>query len=188
MFAFSVSRTRFQVRYSDILKGQMAAKPQVRLLVVGRLRERYWQDAEAEYRKRLTAYTTRLEILEVTDEPTPDDASLAQEQTTRQKEAERLLLKITDREYVIALDGTQGKAFTSPGFAGHLEKVLTDGAHSTLTFVIGGSLGLHDSLLSRADLIVSFGAFTFPHQLMRVLLLEQMYRAFRIQSGQPYHK
>ncbi|MES2459764.1 MAG: 23S rRNA (pseudouridine(1915)-N(3))-methyltransferase RlmH [Armatimonadota bacterium] len=166
----------------------MAAKPQVRILVVGRLRERYWQDAEAEYRKRLTSYTTRLELLEVADEPTPDDASPAQEEAIRLKEAERLLAKIGDREYVIALDGTQGKTFTSTGFAAHLEKVLAEGGQSVLTFVIGGSLGLHDTLLARANLAVSFGAFTFPHQLMRVLLLEQMYRAFKIQRGEPYHK
>jgi 23S rRNA (pseudouridine1915-N3)-methyltransferase len=166
----------------------MAAKPQLRILVVGKLRERYWQDAEAEYRKRLTAYTTRLEILEVTDEPTPDDASPAQEVIIRQKEADRLLAKIGEREYVIALDGSQGKVFTSPAFAGHLERVLTDGGYSILTFVIGGSLGLHDNLIARADVIVSFGAFTFPHQLMRVLLLEQIYRAFKIQTNQPYHK
>lgn len=166
----------------------MAAKPQVRILVVGRLRERYWQDAEAEYRKRLTSYTTRLEILEVADEPTPDDASPAQEQAIRHKEAERLLAKIGEREYVVALDGSEGKAFTSPAFASHLEKVLADGAHSVLSFVIGGSLGLHETLLVRADLTVSFGMFTFPHQLMRVLLLEQVYRAFKIQRGEPYHK
>jgi 23S rRNA (pseudouridine1915-N3)-methyltransferase len=166
----------------------MAAKPQVRVIVVGKLRERYWQDAEAEYRKRLTSYTTRLEVLEVADEPTPDDASPAQEQTIRQKEAERLLSKIGEREYVVALDGSQGKSYSSPAFAAHLEKVLAEGGQSVLTFIIGGSLGLHETLLARADLAVSFGAFTFPHQLMRVLLLEQMYRAFKIQRGEPYHK
>jgi 23S rRNA (pseudouridine1915-N3)-methyltransferase len=171
-----------------MLKSGMAAKPQVRIIVVGRLRERYWQDAEAEYRKRLTSYTTRLEILEVSDEPTPDDASPAQEQAIRQKESERLLAKIGEREYVVALDGGRGKAYTSSTFAAHLEKVLADGGHSVLTFVIGGSLGLHETLLARADLTLSFGAFTFPHQLMRVLLLEQIYRAFKIQRGEPYHK
>ncbi|MBC8104481.1 MAG: 23S rRNA (pseudouridine(1915)-N(3))-methyltransferase RlmH [Cytophagales bacterium] len=166
----------------------MAAKPQVKVVSVGRLREPFWRDAQAEYQKRLGAYTTRLEVAEVADEPTPEDASPAQEVAIRQKEAERLLTRIGEREYVIALDSSRGKAFTSPEFAAHLERCFAEGGQSALTFVIGGSLGLHQSLLTRADLIVTFGAFTFPHQLMRVLLLEQLYRAFKIQRSEPYHK
>ena len=171
-----------------MLQGSMAAKPQVKIVAVGRLREKFWQEAEAEYRKRLGAYTTRLEMVEVADEPTPDDASTAQEEAIRQREAERILSRLGEREYVIALDGSRGKAFTSAAFAGHLERLSAEEGRSALAFVIGGSLGLHGSVLERADLAVTFGAFTFPHQIMRVLLLEQVYRAFKIQRGEPYHK
>jgi 23S rRNA (pseudouridine1915-N3)-methyltransferase len=165
----------------------MAAKPQVKIVAVGRLRERHWLDAEAEYRKRLTSYTAKLTVAEVADEPTPDDASLAQEETIRQKEGERLLTHIGPRDYVIALDRS-GRSFDSPGFAAHLDRITAEEGASTLTFIIGGSLGLNAPVLDRADLILSFGAFTYPHQLMRVILLEQFYRAAKIQRGEPYHK
>lgn len=166
----------------------MAAKPQVKIVAVGRLRERYWQDAEAEYIKRLGAYTTRLEVIEVADEPTPDGASPAQEEEIRRREGERLLARIGEREYVVALDGSRGRAFTSTAFATHLERLAAEEGRSALAFVIGGSLGLHASVLERAELRLSFGAFTFPHQLMRVILLEQLYRAAKILRGEPYHK
>ena len=166
----------------------MAAKPQVKIVAVGRLRERHWQEAEAEYRKRLGAYTSRLEIIEVADEPTPDDASPAQEATIRQREAERILARLSEREYVIVLDGSRGRSFTSPAFAAHLERIAAEEGRSALAFVIGGSLGLDESVLARADLLLSFGAFTLPHQLMRVVLLEQVYRAARIVRREPYHK
>ena len=162
-------------------------RPQITILCVGKLRERYWQDAEAEYRKRLGAYTVKWTVTEVADEPTPDDASPAQEETIRRKEGERLLAKIGERDYVIALD-REGQAFDSPGFASHLEWATAENGASAFVFVIGGSLGLHQSVLDRAKLRVSFGAFTFPHQLMRVLLHEQLYRAFKILRGEPYHK
>jgi 23S rRNA (pseudouridine1915-N3)-methyltransferase len=165
----------------------MAARPQMSIVAVGRLREAFWKDAEAEYVKRLTAYTSKITVVEVADEPTPDDASAAQEETIREREAARLLAKIGARDYVIALDRT-GRAFDSPGFAAHLERMAADGEASALTFIIGGSLGLHASLLDRANLVLSFGAFTFPHQLMRVILLEQLYRAAKIQRGEAYHK
>jgi 23S rRNA (pseudouridine1915-N3)-methyltransferase len=158
----------------------------IRVIAVGKLREGFWRDAEAEYRKRLSGYTTRLEVIEVADEPTPDNASPAQEDAARQREAERILARLSEREHVIALDGA-GRTFSSPAFAAHLGGLATQGV-SDLAFVIGGSLGLHESVHVRAALILSFGAFTFPHQLMRVVLLEQVYRAFKINRGEPYHK
>jgi 23S rRNA (pseudouridine1915-N3)-methyltransferase len=165
----------------------MAARQQVSIVAVGRLREKFWKDAEAEYVKRLTTYTSKITVVEVADEPTPDDASAAQEETIRERESERILAKVGPRDYVIVLDRT-GKSFDSPGFAAHLERVAADGEASALSFVIGGSLGLHASVLERANLVLSFGAFTFPHQLMRVILLEQLYRAAKIQRGEAYHK
>lgn len=165
----------------------MAARPQMSIVAVGRLREAFWKDAEAEYVKRLTAYTSKLSVIEVADEPTPDNASSAQEETIQQREAERILSKVGGRDYVIALDRT-GRSFDSPGFATHLERVTADGEASSLTFVIGGSLGLHTSVLDRANLLLSFGTFTYPHQLMRVVLLEQLFRAAKIQRGEAYHK
>ena len=164
----------------------MAGKPQVKIVAVGRLRETFWQDAAAEYRKRLTAYTTKLTVVEVADEPTPDGASAAEEENILRREGERILAQVGAREYVIALD-RNGKTLDSPAFAAHLERVGADGDNA-LTFVIGGSLGLHQSVLDRAALALSFGAFTYPHQLMRVVLLEQLYRAFKILRGEAYHK
>lgn len=165
----------------------MAAKVAITLVVVGRLREKYWQEAEAEYRKRLGAYTTRINVVEVSDEPTPDDASPAQEEAIRRKEGERLLARTGERDYVIVLD-RGGRTFDSPGLAAHLEKLTAEEGVSAFAFVIGGSLGLHEAVLARANLTLTFGAFTYPHQLMRVILLEQIYRAFKIQQGAPYHK
>jgi 23S rRNA (pseudouridine1915-N3)-methyltransferase len=165
----------------------MAARFALTVLAVGRLREKFWQDAEAEYKKRLGSYTTKLNVIEVSDEPTPDDASPAQEELIRRREGERLLAKIGDREYVVVLD-REGRSLDSPRFAAHLERTVAEGGASSFVFVIGGSLGLHETVLSRADLHISFGAFTYPHQLMRIILLEQLYRAFKINRGEPYHK
>lgn len=162
-----------------------AAKPQITLLVVGKLREPFWRDAEAEYRRRLTGYTSKLVIVEVTDEPTPPDASPAQEAAVRKKEGDRLLAKIGAREHVVALDRA-GQMLDSPGLAARLALATNDA--SAFTFVIGGSLGLHEGVLGRANLRLSFGPLTFPHQIMRVLVLEQLYRAFKIQRNEPYHK
>jgi 23S rRNA (pseudouridine1915-N3)-methyltransferase len=165
----------------------MAAKYGVTIVAVGRLREKFWQDAEAEYWKRLTSYTSKLTIAEVADEPTPDAASPAQEAAIRAREGERIRAKIGERDYVIALDRA-GRALDSPGLAAHLEQTAASGQASAFTFIIGGSLGLDDTTLARADLLLSFGAFTYPHQFMRVILLEQLYRAAKIQRGEPYHK
>jgi 23S rRNA (pseudouridine1915-N3)-methyltransferase len=164
----------------------MPARPSITLCVVGRLREAFWRDASAEYLKRLSGLTTKIEITEVSDEPTPDDASAATEAQIRDKESERLLGKLPERAFVIVCDGG-GKQLTSMQLAEKIEAVCVDG-ESHLVFVIGGSLGLSDSVRARASFTLSFGALTFPHQLMRVMLLEQLYRAFQINRGATYHK
>ena len=145
---------------------------QYTILCVGKIKEKFYTDAVNEYKKRLSRYA-KVDIIEVSDEKTPEQASDLQQEQIRQKEAERLLSKIKDSMYVIALD-LKGKKFDSEGFAKHLSMCM--------------SLGLHTSLLDRADERLSFSDFTFPHQLMRVILFEQIYRANRIMNHEPYHK
>jgi 23S rRNA (pseudouridine1915-N3)-methyltransferase len=158
---------------------------QINIIAVGKLKEKYWTQAVAEYVKRLSAYA-KLRIVEVADEPTPDTLSPAEEEAIKEKEAARILAQIKDRDYVVAL-AIEGKTFTSEQWAKEMERLTTMG-HSSFTFVIGGSLGLHSTVLSRANLKLSFSSFTFPHQMVRVILLEQLYRGFRIMRGEPYHK
>lgn len=158
---------------------------QYTILCVGKIKEKFFSQAVAEYTKRLSRHV-RVEITEVADEKTPDGASGTMEDMIRKKEGDRLLAKIKDSMYVIALD-LQGKEFDSVSFAGHLGECMLQGK-SHLVFVIGGSLGLHPSVLERCDERISFSKFTFPHQLMRVILLEQIYRANRILHHEPYHK
>lgn len=152
---------------------------------VGKVKESYFRDAIAEYQKRLSKYC-KLEIVEVADEKTPDKASEAVEEGIKQKEAERLLKGIKEDAFVIAL-AIEGKSLDSVQLAQKINQLGINGT-SQIQFVIGGSLGLHDSILKRADLKLSFSAMTFPHQLMRVILLEQIYRSYRINSNEPYHK
>lgn len=157
----------------------------ITVIAVGRIKEPFYRDAVAEYAKRLSRYC-RLEIVQVEDERTPDRAAPALEEAVRAKEAERILRCIRDDAYVIALE-IRGDAFDSESFAGQMESLATRGV-SHIQFVIGGSLGLHRKVREKADLAVSFSDMTFPHQLMRVILLEQIYRAYRIINGEPYHK
>ena len=152
---------------------------------VGRIKEKFYRDAVAEYEKRLSRYC-KLEILEVADEKTPDGAGAALEEQIREKEGRRLLEKIREDAFVCSLE-IEGKRLTSEGFAGWMEGLAVKGT-SHIVFVIGGSLGLHESVRRRADMALSFSDMTFPHQLMRVILAEQVYRAFRIIQGAPYHK
>ena len=159
----------------------------MKVIAVGKLRETFWQEAQAEYVKRLTGYTSRIEIVEVADEPTPENPTPAQSEPVLQREGERILAKIGVREYIVAL-AINGQLWDSPKFAAHLEQTATDGTASALTFIVGGSLGLHKSVIERADLCLSFGAMTLPHQLARIVLLEQLYRAAKIQRGENYHK
>lgn len=157
----------------------------VTLLTVGSLKERYWREAVAEYEKRLSAYC-KFRLIEVKDEKTPDAIDSAASRRVRQKEGEHLLEKIDARSLVVTLE-IQGKKFDSEGFAAEMEK-LEERSRGELCFVIGGSLGLSPEVSARAALHLSFSDFTFPHQLMRVLFLEQLYRSYRIRTGAPYHK
>ncbi len=157
----------------------------ITLLAVGKIKEKYLRDGIAEYAKRLGRYC-RLEMLEVADERTPDGAPEAVEEQIRRTEGERLLRMIRETDYVIAL-AIDGRMPDSVELSAKLESLGVQG-ESSLVFVIGGSLGLSDAVLRRADYRLSFSRMTFPHQLMRVILLEQLYRSFRIMKGEPYHK
>lgn len=160
-------------------------KVKITLITVGKIKEKYLKDAIAEYSKRLSRYC-KLEIVEVADEKTPDQASEAVEEGIRDKEGERILKQIRDDMYVITLE-IEGKMLTSEEFAGKIEQLGIQGT-SIIAFVIGGSIGLGKEVLKRSDYALSFSKMTFPHQLMRVILLEQIYRGYRIINGEPYHK
>lgn len=157
----------------------------ITLITVGKIKEKYFTDAIAEYAKRLSRYC-KLEIVEVADEKTPDGASESLENQIKEKEGERILSKIPESAYVIAL-AIEGKQLDSEELANKMEQWNVNGI-SHLVFVIGGSLGLASKVLSRAGFKLSFSKMTFPHQLMRVVLLEQIYRSFRIRNNEPYHK
>lgn len=155
------------------------------LITVGKIKEKYLRDAISEYGKRLSRYC-KLEIVEVADEKTPDQASEAVDENIRAKEGERILKYIKDDMYVITLE-IGGKMLSSEEFARKIETLGVQGK-SSIAFVIGGSIGLGKEVLKRSDYALSFSKMTFPHQLMRVILLEQVYRAYRIINGEPYHK
>nr|WP_300770191.1 23S rRNA (pseudouridine(1915)-N(3))-methyltransferase RlmH [uncultured Acetatifactor sp.] len=157
----------------------------ISIACVGKIKEKFYKDAISEYEKRLSRYC-KLEFLEVADEKTPDGASEALEEQIKEKEARRLLEKIREDAFVCTLE-IEGKRLTSEGFARWMEGLTVRG-NRHIVFVIGGSLGLHESLRRRADMALSFSDMTFPHQLMRVILVEQIYRGFRIMHGEPYHK
>lgn len=157
----------------------------ITLLTVGKVKEKYFTAAIAEYVKRLSRYC-KLEILEVSDEKTPDKAPEAVNRQIKEKEGERILAQIKEDAYVIAL-AIEGKTLSSEQLAEKIHQLTVNGK-SHLVFVIGGSLGLSEAVLKRADYSLSFSSMTFPHQLMRVILLEQIYRAFKINTGEPYHK
>ena len=157
----------------------------ISVITVGKIKEKYLRDAIAEYSKRLSRYC-RLEIIEVADERTPDQASEAVEENIRTKEGERLLKYVRDDMYVITLE-IGGKMLTSEQFAEKIETLGIQGK-SSIAFVFGGSIGLGREVLKRSDYALSFSKMTFPHQLMRVVLLEQVYRGYRIINGEPYHK
>lgn len=157
----------------------------ITILSVGKIKEKFYRDAVSEFTKRLSRYV-KLEIIEVTDEKTPDQASDHEMTLIKEKEGERLLKSIKDDGYVICL-AINGKMLDSVELSRHLEKLGVSGV-SHIYFVIGGSLGLADEVLKRADMLLSFSKMTFPHQLMRVILCEQIYRSFRIINHEPYHK
>lgn len=157
----------------------------ITILTVGKIKEKFYRESIEEYTKRLSRYS-RVEIVEVADEKTPDRASEAEEKLIKEKEGERLLRYVKDTDYVCAL-AIEGQQLDSVELSGKLE-ALGVGGVSSIVFVIGGSLGLSEQVLRRADYKLSFSKMTFPHQLMRVILLEQIYRSFRIMHGEPYHK
>ena len=157
----------------------------ITLITVGKIKEKYLEAAIAEYSKRLSRYC-RLEIIQVADEKTPDKAGEALETQIKEKEGERILAHIKDGAYVVAL-AIDGKQLSSEELAALVEDLGVRG-ESHIQFVIGGSLGLCGKVLDRADYKLSFSKMTFPHQLMRVILLEQIYRSYRIISGEQYHK
>lgn len=157
----------------------------IQIVTVGKLKEKYLKQGIAEYEKRLKPYA-KVKITELKDEPTPQNASEAQEEQIKAVEGERILDKISKDSYVIALD-LRGKELTSTGLAKKINEQMVYGA-SEIVFVIGGSLGLAPEVLSRAQLKLAFGRLTYPHQLMRLILIEQIYRSFKIIRGEPYHK
>ena len=155
------------------------------IITVGKIKEKYLRDAIAEYTKRLSRYC-KLEIIEVADEKTPDQASETVEEQIRDKEGERILKYIRDDMYVVTLE-INGKMLSSEELADKINMLGIQG-QSSVAFVIGGSIGLGREVLKRSDYPLSFSKMTFPHQLMRVILLEQVYRSYRIINGEPYHK
>ena len=157
----------------------------ITVIAVGKIKEKYLRDAIAEYAKRLSKYC-KLELLEVADEKTPDAASPAVERSIRQKEGERILRYVREDAYVVTLE-IGGQMLDSVEFSRKLERLGIQGK-SHIAFIIGGSIGLSPEVSSRADYALSFSKMTFPHQLMRVILLEQIYRGYRIMAGEPYHK
>ncbi|HAN10676.1 MAG TPA: 23S rRNA (pseudouridine(1915)-N(3))-methyltransferase RlmH [Clostridiales bacterium] len=157
----------------------------ITIITVGKIKEKYFEDAISEYRKRLSKYCS-LDFIEVQDEKAPESMSRKEEENVKEKEGKRILKGIKEKDYVIALD-IKGEQKTSEELAEFIEGLAVQGK-SDLTFVIGGSLGISKEVLDRADYRLSFSKMTFPHQLMKVVLLEQVYRSFRIIKGEPYHK
>jgi 23S rRNA (pseudouridine1915-N3)-methyltransferase len=157
----------------------------ITIVTVGKLKEKYLKQGISEYVKRLGAYA-KLDIIELADEKAPEVLSDSEMEQVKNKEGERILSKISPDHHVIAL-AIQGKMKSSEELADNLDKLATYGK-SKVAFVIGGSLGLSDEVMKRANETVSFSKMTFPHQLMRLILVEQIYRAFRINRGEPYHK
>ena len=157
----------------------------IKVVCIGKLKEKYWADAVAEYAKRLKAYCS-LEIVELKEARLPDRAGEAEEEAVKLAEGRDILAHIRKDEYVITLE-VLGKSLSSEGLAEKLDRIGIYGK-SDVVFVIGGSLGLSTEVSARADYKLSFSAMTFPHQMMRVFLLEQIYRAFKINRGETYHK
>jgi 23S rRNA (pseudouridine1915-N3)-methyltransferase len=158
---------------------------QISLIAVGKIKEKYLINGIAEYTKRLTRYCT-LRVFEVADEKAPENLSESDMTAVKDQEGERILKQIKEGMYVIVMD-LEGKTFSSEAFAAKMEQLSLQG-NSRVALIIGGSLGLSNAVLQRADEKISFSKMTFPHQLMRLILLEQLYRAYRINRNEPYHK
>ncbi|WP_311406741.1 23S rRNA (pseudouridine(1915)-N(3))-methyltransferase RlmH [Liquorilactobacillus uvarum] len=157
----------------------------IKIIVVGKLKEKYLKQGIAEYAKRLSKFC-KFKIVEVADEKAPEKLSEAEMIKVKEIEGERILSKVKNKEYVYAL-AILGQERSSEDLAQEIQSLGIYG-HSDITFIIGGSLGLSEAVLKRADTEISFGRFTLPHQLMRLVLTEQIYRSFMINAGSPYHK
>lgn len=157
----------------------------IKIINVGKLKEKYLKMGIEEYKKRLGAYA-KIELVEVPDEKAPEKLSEAEMEQVKDKEGERILAKIPEQAYVFAL-AIEGKQRTSEELAKEIEQLGIHG-HSNLVFVIGGSLGLSKAVMQRSNTQISFGKMTLPHQLMRLVLVEQVYRSFKIIRNEPYHK
>lgn len=157
----------------------------IKIVAVGKLKEKYLKQGIEEYGKRLTKYC-KFEIVEVTDEKAPENLSAAEMVGIKKREGEKILSKVGDNDFVFAL-AINGKDHTSEEFSKKIDEVTLNGK-STITFIIGGSLGLSDEVMKRCNQTISFGRVTYPHQLMRLILTEQIYRCFRISHGHAYHK
>ncbi len=156
----------------------------LKIIAVGKVREKYYRDGIDEYLKRLTPYA-RVSVVEVEDEPIPEKASVKEEEAVKDKEGERILRQLRPGSYTIAL-AVQGREMSSEELAASLADLSAAGREVNL--VIGGSLGLSAAVLRTADCLLSFSRFTFPHQLMRLILVEQLYRACKIGRGETYHR
>jgi len=157
----------------------------IRIIAVGKIKEKYFSDAINEYIKRISAFSS-IEIIEVTDEATPNSASEKEQNQIKDKEASKILAKLKSNDYVIALT-LHEQELDSMEFSKFLQESLIRGG-SCVTFVIGGSLGLSHLILDRANSKLTFSKLTFTHQMSRIIILEQIYRAYKILSHEPYHK
>lgn len=157
----------------------------ITIIAVGKLKEKYLKQGIEEYLKRLSTYA-KFDVTEVADEKAPENMSEAEMQEVKRKEGERILSKVGQDTYVVTLE-IDGKMLTSEQLAAKMDELATYGK-SKIAFVIGGSLGISEAVQKRGDLALSFSKLTFPHQMMRLILLEQVYRGFRIMRGEPYHK
>lgn len=157
----------------------------IRILTVGSVKESFYKEAIAELKKRLGRYTV-LEVVEVKDEKTVEKASDAIDRKIKEIEGQRLLSRLSDNDFVVAL-AIEGRKLSSTEFAQKLANWEVSSG-SRITFIIGGSIGLCEEVIRRANFLLSFSNMTFPHQLMRVILCEQIYRSYRIRNNEPYHK
>lgn len=178
-----MAKSMFYRRMHYIQRKEQVMK--ITVLTVGKVKEKFYRQAIEEFEKRLSRYC-KLEIVEVQDEKTPDRASETEEMQIKEKEGQRLLKYIKEDAWVCVL-AIEGKMLDSVELSQKLERLGVEGT-SHMIFVIGGSLGLSEEVMKRADFKLSFSKMTFPHQLMRVILMEQIYRAYRIMQGEPYHK
>ncbi len=156
----------------------------VKIISVGKLKEKYLKDGISEYVKRLSRFA-QVELIELVDEKTPDNASEKENEQILLKEGQRILAKLSERDFVFAM-AIEGKLISSEALSETFERAMQQS--STLVFIIGGSLGLAPQVKKRANELISFGRITLPHQLMRLVLAEQIYRGFMIREGSPYHK